>query len=109
MERNSYLSVGRVLNTRFDCTFRAKPPGFPFTGHWLMCRLTARAYPAGLYAIWSGTSAAAALVSGEAASILAHKDSKTDEAAKESSTGSIIFTIDTISVLDVSNLRLALK
>jgi len=37
------------------------------------------AYPGGLYAVWSGTSAAAALVSGEAALMLSRKESKADE------------------------------
>ena len=36
-------------------------------------------YPAGLYAVWSGTSASAALVSGEAAYILARKALKADD------------------------------
>jgi len=40
------------------------------------------AYPGGLYAIWSGTSGAAALVSGEAASVLSRKESKSEEAIK---------------------------
>ena len=40
------------------------------------------AYPGGLYAVWSGTSAAAALVSGEAALILSRKDLKTDDVRK---------------------------
>ncbi len=40
------------------------------------------AYPGGLYAVWSGTSAAAGLVSGEAALILSRKDLKTDDVIK---------------------------
>jgi len=40
------------------------------------------AYPAGLYALWSGTSAAAALVSGEAALLLSRKELKADDVTK---------------------------
>jgi hypothetical protein len=40
-------------------------------------------YPAGLYAVWSGTSASAALVSGEAALLLSQPDLKKDLKAKD--------------------------
>ena len=40
------------------------------------------AYPGGLYAVWSGTSAASALVSGESALLLSRKDWKSDELIK---------------------------
>jgi len=40
-------------------------------------------YPAGLYAVWSGTSASAALVSGEAALLLTLPDLKKDLKAKD--------------------------
>jgi subtilisin family serine protease len=40
-------------------------------------------YPAGLYAVWSGTSASAALVSGEAALLLSQPDLKNEMKAKE--------------------------
>jgi subtilisin family serine protease len=40
------------------------------------------AYPGGLYAVWSGTSGAAALVSGEAALLLSRKAQKADDATK---------------------------
>ena len=40
-------------------------------------------YPAGLYAVWSGTSASAALVSGEAALLLTRPDLKKDLKANE--------------------------
>jgi subtilisin family serine protease len=39
------------------------------------------AYPAGLYAVWSGTSASAAMVSGEAAYILSKRNAKADDAS----------------------------
>src|SRR5262249_47932823 len=39
-------------------------------------------YPAGLYAIWSGTSASAALVSGEAALLFSRTDLKANEVSK---------------------------
>jgi subtilisin family serine protease len=39
-------------------------------------------YPAGLYAIWSGTSASAALVSGEAALLFSQKNLKSNDVAK---------------------------
>jgi subtilisin family serine protease len=39
------------------------------------------AYPAGLYAVWSGTSASAALVSGEAAFIMSKRNAKADDAS----------------------------
>jgi len=40
------------------------------------------AYPGGLYAVWSGTSAASALVSGESALLLSRKEFKSDETIK---------------------------
>ena len=60
------------------------------------------AYPGGLYAVWSGTSGAAALVSGEAALLLSRKAQKADDATKRIIDRVDPFTTNTTLVKDAS-------